>query len=246
VLRISEALAACGQAEEVAKTLADLLSEFLSFESFEVVIFKEGSTEIEWHAWGKGGPPPGEDLPVEDMPRFAVYSTQELLYIADWNTDERFPRLKQFLAEKGAKIGSVVRVPLTTPHRRLGALGISSAPGVTYGPEDVEFLRLIARVVAFALDDGLNLKRAQAAQTRLQLLLNLTNQITSNLELREVLRAILVNIREVVQCDGAGISIADPASGEHRVYALDVPGGKGIIKEEQLVKPKDPGGRSTH
>ncbi len=241
VLRISEALAACGQPEELAKTLADLLSEFLSFESLDVVIFKEGSTEIEWHAWGKGGPPPGEDLPVEDLPRFAVYSTQELLYIADWNADERFPRLKQFLAEKGAKIGSVVRVPLTTPHRRLGALGISSVPGVTYGPEDVEFLRLIARVVAFALDDGLNLKRAQAAQTRLQLLLNLTNQITSNLELREVLRAILVNIREVVQCDGAGISIADPASGEHRVYALDVPGGKGIIKEEQLVKPR-PGG----
>jgi transcriptional regulator with GAF, ATPase, and Fis domain len=139
VLRISEALAACGHAEEVAKTLADLLSEFLSFESLDVVIFKEGSTEIEWHAWGKGGPPPGEDLPVEDMPRFAVYSTQELLYIADWNTDERFPRLKQFLAEKGAKIGSVVRVPLTTPHRRLGALGISSAPGATYGPEDVDF-----------------------------------------------------------------------------------------------------------
>ena len=40
VLRISEALAACGQAEELAKTLADLLSEFLSFESLDVVIFK--------------------------------------------------------------------------------------------------------------------------------------------------------------------------------------------------------------
>ena len=40
---------------------------------------------------------------------------------------------------------------------------------------------------------------------RLQLLLNLTTRITSNLDLREVLRAISANFREVMRCDGAGI-----------------------------------------
>jgi hypothetical protein len=30
--------------------------------------------------------------------------------------------------------------------------------------EEIGFLRLIARVVAFALDDGLNLRRAKSAQ----------------------------------------------------------------------------------
>ncbi len=135
----------------------------------------------------------------------ARYNTQEPLHIPDWNADEQFPGLKQFIAEQGVKIGSVVRVPLTTPHRRLGTSGIASAPGVTYGAEDIEFLRLIARVVAFALDDGLNLKRALAAQARLQLLLNLTNRITSNLQLREVLREISANIREAMQCASVGI-----------------------------------------
>jgi formate hydrogenlyase transcriptional activator len=241
VLRISEALVACRQPEELAKTLADLLNEFLSFEHLDVLILKEDSTEIEWHAWGKGGPPPGEeDLPIEDLPRLPVYSTQELLHIADCNADKRLSHVKQFLAERGVRIGSVVRVPLTTPHRRLGTLGIASAPGVTYGAEDVEFLKLIARVVAFALDDGLNLRRALAAQTRLQLLLNLTNQITSNLELREVLRAIAANIREVMQCDSAGISVADPISGQHRVHALDFPGSNRIVEEGLLLTPSGP------
>ncbi|MGA2336671.1 MAG: GAF domain-containing protein [Terriglobales bacterium] len=122
---------------------------------------RENSTEIEWHAWGKGsGKLPKS--PAEFFPKWR-YSTQEPLHIFDSNTDERFPRRKQFIAEQGVDLGSVVRVPLTTPHRRLGTLGIASAPGVSYGAGDIEFLKLIARVVAFALDDGLNLRRADAA-----------------------------------------------------------------------------------
>jgi formate hydrogenlyase transcriptional activator len=130
---------------------------------------------------------------------------------------------------------------LTTPHRRLGTLGIASAPGVTYGTEDVEFLRRIARVVAFAIDDGLNLRRAQAAQTRLQLLLDLTSRITSNLELREVLRAISANIRGVMQCDCVGITLADPVSGEHKCVALDFPRSRaGTTKEGMVGNPSGP------
>src|SRR5216117_1839260 len=45
----------------------------------------------------------------------------------------------------------------------------------------------------------------QRQNERLQLLLNLTTRITSNLDLREVLRAISANFRELMRCDGAGI-----------------------------------------
>src|SRR5437879_11708545 len=45
----------------------------------------------------------------------------------------------------------------------------------------------------------------QRQNERLQLLLNLTSRITSNLDLREVLRAISANFREVMRCDGTGI-----------------------------------------
>jgi hypothetical protein len=40
----------------------------------------------------------------------------------------------------------------------------------------------------------------QRQNDRLQLLLNLTTRITSSLCLREVLRAIAANIREVIRC----------------------------------------------
>ena len=248
VLRISEAISACSDPQELATILADQLIDFLSFDHLDVVIFKEKTTEIEWHAWGKG-PLPFPDLPVEELPEWNVYNCQEPLHIQDWSKDERFSRLKKLGAGLGVdagSIGSMIRVPLTTPHRRLGALGIADAPGGTYSTDDVAFLQMIARVVAFAIDDGLNLRRAQQQTERLQLLLNLTTRITSNLKLRDLLRAIAANIREVIDCDLAAISLPGEEAGTFRLYALDFPGGKGLVNEELIVSPgpNDPGKRA--
>jgi formate hydrogenlyase transcriptional activator len=242
VLRISEALSACSEPEELAKILAEQLGQVISFEHLDVLVLKENSNEIEWRARGKGAVPVSE-LPVEKLLTWHVYNSQEPLHITDWNTDERVPdELRN--AAVCMNVGSVLLLPLTTPHRRLGTLSICSAPGVTYSSDDIALLRLIARVVAFAIDDGLNLRRAQSAQAslqqqndRLQLLLNLTTRITSNLELRELLRAIGANIREVIRADAVAVSLPDATSGKVRVFAMDFPHGKGVIKEELLVTP---------
>ncbi len=77
----------------------------------------------------------------------------------------------------------------------------------------------------------------QRQNDRLQLLLNLTSRITSSLDLREVLRAIAANIREVIQADLVTVSLPDAASGKIRVFAMDFPHGKGVIKEDLLVAP---------
>ena len=93
------------------------------------------------------------------------------------------------------------------------------------------------------MNDGLNLGRAQGAQhlqqqnDRLQLLLKLTNSIISNLELKDVLRAIAANVREVMHCDAASISLPGPEPGSFRVYAVDFPDSKGFVKEEQIITP---------
>ncbi len=71
----------------------------------------------------------------------------------------------------------------------------------------------------------------------MQLLLNLTTRITSSLDRREVLRAIAANIREVIHADGVTISLPDAASGKCRVFAVDIPHGKGVIKEELFLTP---------
>src|SRR5246500_3818545 len=77
----------------------------------------------------------------------------------------------------------------------------------------------------------------QRQNDRLELLLNLTSKITSSLDLREILRAVAANIREVVHAEGVTVSLQDEASEKFRVFAIDFPHGKGVIKEELLVRP---------
>jgi len=233
VLRISEAISACRQPEELAKTLADQLREFLHLDDLFVQVFRENSKEIEWYTFGKGSMH-FPDVPIEDLPGVGVYDSQEPIYIADWNTDERFAHLRDLAAPRCIGFGSLIVLPLTTPHRRLGTLGVASPAGSTYEAEDVVFLQMIARVVAFAIDDGLNLRRAQTQNKRLQLLLNLTKQITSNLELRELLRAIAANIREVMQCDAVVFGLPETTPEKARIYAIDFPHGKGLLREEEV------------
>jgi formate hydrogenlyase transcriptional activator len=77
----------------------------------------------------------------------------------------------------------------------------------------------------------------QRQNDRLQLLLNLTTRITSSLDLREVLRSIAANIREVMHADAVAVSLPDTASGKSKVFAMDFPHGKGVVKEELFFTP---------
>src|SRR6266403_1270457 len=241
LFHISEALSACGEPEQLARVLGDQLRGLISFDHLDVLIRKENSSEIEWHGWGTK-PAAFPDLPVEETSSWHVYNTQEPCHIADWDADDKFPRLKRILENSGTKIGSVIRVPLTTPHRRLGTLGVASRHPNAYRPEDVCFLQLLSRGVALAIDDVVNLRKSRAAQlelerqnTRLKLLLDLTNQITSNLDLTELLRAVSGSVRQVMECDLGAITLLDSESGNFRIYALDFPSSKGLLHEELVT-----------
>src|SRR6201998_2475421 len=234
VLRISEAIAACREPQELATTLASEISKFLQFDHLYFVVVKENSKEIEYLVWGKG-PLPFPDLPIEELPWWEAVRSRDPQHTADWDAEERYPRFKEWAQKMG--LGSGVRIQLTTPHRQLGVFGINRDTVNPFSEEEISFLGLIGRVVAFALDDGLNLRRAQHQNDQLQLLLNLTNRITSNLELRDLLRAIAANIREVIRADAVTVALPDAASEKFRVFAMDFPHGKGVVKEELLVTP---------
>src|SRR5579864_7609721 len=235
VVRISKAIAACREPQELASTLADEIGKVLQFDHLHIAVLKKDSREIEY-LWGKNGIA-WPDLPMEELPTWHAVTSGDPQHTANWDTEQRFPRFKPWAKKLG--LGSSVRVPLTTPHRRLGVFGIIRDLVNPFGEEEISFLHLIGRVVAFALDDGLNLRRSQQQNERLKLLLNLTSRITSNLNFREVLREIAANIREVIQADAAGIAFYDAESAKSRIYVVDFPNARGFVKEEILVTPGD-------
>jgi len=105
----------------------------------------------------------------------------------------------------------------------------------------IDIVKRNDREAPSGMDESPSLQSVQSDQAlqqqnkRLQLLLKLTNSITANLHLNEVLRAIAANIREMMHCDAASISLPDTEPGAFRNHAVDFPGSKGFLREGQRI-----------
>jgi len=180
---------------------------------------------------------PEEQLIPEETLTLWVYDRQEPLLRSTEEMEPCYGRLQAIL--KRLNIRSICALPLTTAHRKLGAITFGSKQADTYSPSEIQFVSQVVDYIALAFDDALNfaaLRRAseelQSKNDRLRLLLDVTNQVVSNLELRDLLRAISHDVRRVMQCDYAGLSLPDAENKQLRLYALDFPAGKGFLQEE--------------
>lgn len=75
----------------------------------------------------------------------------------------------------------------------------------------------------------------QRERDRLRLLLELTNQVVSNLELGDLLHAVATSVRRVMRCDASAVTLPDSETNQLRVYAADFPEGPAFAKEGVLI-----------
>jgi formate hydrogenlyase transcriptional activator len=145
------------------------------------------------------------------------------------------PEIHDKVVAEGLK--SACLIPLVNRGRVLGGLTIARKTETSFTPEDVEFLNQASGQIAIAVENALAFQEVSGLKDRLQLLLNLTNRITSSLDLRKVLRTVAASIRELIHADAVAVSQPDATSGKFRLIAVDFPYGKGAIKEELLYTP---------
>ena len=72
-------------------------------------------------------------------------------------------------------------------------------------------------------------------EDRLQLLLDVTNQVVSNLQLQDLLRAISASVRRVMHCDLVSVCFPDSELNRLQTFVLDFPESKGLIREEYFT-----------
>jgi len=72
------------------------------------------------------------------------------------------------------------------------------------------------------------------AEGRLQLLLDVTNQVVSNLQLRDLLRAISSSVRRIMQCDVVSVCFPDSEMQRLQTFVIDFPDSKGFIREDLI------------
>jgi formate hydrogenlyase transcriptional activator len=228
--------------DEMAHALADELRLVLDFDFLDAIVYKERTKEVEWSVGTC--PVSRSSVPIEETAGWWIYQNQQTLSIADWSRDARFPAVREALRSLASDTPSFLGVPLTSPHRNLGVLAIASAQPHAYSEEEISFLSSVSDGLAMAIDASLNFETSRRAQSelerqnsRLKLLLDLTNRVTSSLDLHELLRSTAASIRELMDCDYVPIGLRDANSERFQIYAQDFPLSRGFFREQIWVSP---------
>ncbi|MGH9328425.1 MAG: sigma 54-interacting transcriptional regulator [Terriglobia bacterium] len=248
LLCVSEKLKSRRCPKELLTDLAPELRKVMNFHYLGLSLYDEEAHAFRIKISDAGGEHiEAPVLGAEETSSWWVYQHQEPLVIPCLESEARFPKAMEFLRNRG--IRSVCTLPLATVHRRLGGLVLGSEDSDAYSEREVRFLALMANHVALALDDALNFAASARAQEelerhraelqrerdRLNLLLDITNQVVSNLDLRDLLRAVSGSVRRVMQCEGAAVLLPDEDGRQLRVHALDFSERKCLIQEGHLV-----------
>ena len=236
LLRATNAIGTCSDCDTAADVLSKTLLEVIPFDYLQLVSFESGTRTVAWHLLysnGRRQDPLLEDVVVDGTPVEWVHESQQPLITTDWRREARFPKHGKFLNELG--IAATCVMPLARGERRLGVLSIGSSRPHAYPEDEVRFLSLVADQIALAIDAAVNFYLSRQAQDRLQLMLDLTNQVVSNLNFAELLRTISASVRRIMRCDAAAIMLPEPDSAHLRVHALDFPDGKGFFTEDILI-----------
>ena len=85
-----------------------------------------------------------------------------------------------------------------------------------------------------ARDSHIMREGLEREKDRLKLLLDMTNTLVSNMEPRDLLRAISACIRRDMHCDVVGVFIADSDQRQLRLLAFDFPESTGSAKEDSV------------
>jgi formate hydrogenlyase transcriptional activator len=168
----------------------------------------------------------------------AAVNRREPVFVSDVLTDPILEQVRDVIASHG--IRACWSAPIISRQGEiLGTFAFYFRSVRDPNPSDMQLIDGASRIAAIAIERN-RAEHALAVQnSRLQLLLDLTNRITSNLDLHELLRASAASIRELMNCDYVDFALCTGDGGKLQIIALDFPDSKGSLTEE-LVVSTDP------
>ncbi|BCA54499.1 HyfR-type DNA-binding transcriptional activator [Nitrospira sp. KM1] len=183
----------------------------------------------------------GTPIPWEGTPEGLAFTTRQTVLIRKLDITEFDADIVKRAAAEGLRSGCAV--PLIARGLPLGTLSVISLREGAFDDEDADLLGRIGVQVAIAVENALNYARARAAEgrfmkerDRLRLLMDVTGNLTSNLQLHDLLHATVAGVRRVMQCDIVTVHLPN-AEGTHlRTYALDFPD-RQWLAEDALWEP---------
>ncbi|OWK35049.1 sigma 54-interacting transcriptional regulator [Fimbriiglobus ruber] len=231
LLLVAQAIAAHTDLAVLLRDLAKTLHGHLpvGYLSFALIDSNSQSAKLQFlEPIGGGARPNPADTPTElpstESPTAFVWEAQAPLWL-DVNSgdlDKRFPTLRKAFARQGVRAACFV--PLTTPRRKLGAMGFTSYSAVAPTPEDLDFVSLIGRLVALAVEGALTRRELEQANARLAAeKLYLEEEIRTDRRMHEVVgdgavvRDVLRQVDVVAPTDSAVLITGETGTGKELI-----------------------------
>ena len=239
LLDVSKAILLHRDLAGLFRDLATRLRSILPFDFLNLVLHNPSNNTMRLHiletTTGATVETPQLELAPEESPSGWVFLHQEPLVIPDVRLETRWPTVMELLLRNN--IVTSCWLPLTTAQHRLGALvfGFGPAPSVQ---EQLDLMRQIAAQVAVAVDNTLNFEKVEKyrrqlarERDRLQVLLEITNTLVSELDIRDLFPSITACLRRAVPHEYSSLALRVPGTDQLRVHALVFDGPGGVLAE---------------
>jgi formate hydrogenlyase transcriptional activator len=202
--------------DSLSRALFQSLKRVVNFDFLVLFLHDESSNSLRLNAIASAdkieGVEPSSIPADEDNPAGWVWKNQKRLVIPQVEKEDRWPEIIGRLRERG--ISSLVMVPMTTGHRRLGILAFGSVAMTETSQEEMEFIQRVTSEFAVTINSYLTQAKYIRERDRLQLLFDVTNSLVSKLSWETLFSAVADQLSKVVKCDVAALALLDKKTGE--------------------------------
>ncbi len=228
LLAVAQAVAAHADLTVLLRDLAKALSGHIQpgYLSFALIDESHSSAKLQYLEPVGGAAPPNpadtpKELPAAESPTARVWDTQEPFWL-DVEGDRHFAVLRSAYAKQG--VAAACFVPLTTPRRKLGAMGFTIYAPISPAPGDIDFAFEIGRLVALAVEGALARQELQRANARLSAeKLYLEEEIRTDRGMDEIIgsgaavREVLRQVEVVAGTDSTVLIVGETGTGKELV-----------------------------
>jgi formate hydrogenlyase transcriptional activator len=216
---VGQAIVSTLNLHQLFKTVAQCLRRFIKHDAASVVLLDQETGELRVHMLDRapgGILDEGTVLPVDGTPPGLCIKTRKPVRRDRIDLEEfTAPQMKMAYAA-GLRCGC--SVPLIAHDQVLGTINVGAFYESAFTDDDVELLEQIAKPVAVAIENALNLQRAEHERDRFQLMLEINNAVVSHLDLKDLVKTISASVRDIIPHDAAGIALYEPEENHLREY----------------------------
>ena len=163
----------------------------------------------------------------------AIYR-REPVYVTDVLTDPVWDLYRDRILPYG--IRSVWSRPLfTSDGKALGTFSINYYEPRSPGANDLQLIENASHITGIAIERHVNEEELRRERDRLRLLLEITNSVTSKLDLRRLVEVLSTNLLRVTRSDFCALLLPDSDSGQLRLTILYNPWSQGSICDGAII-----------